>query len=126
MDKKIIKQLIKEAKTALKHYEKAFKGKFTYKQLTVLSINVGICHYSWIKELFLLEIELIEIKGYICCTPETVYCGKRSGLNLTNENKYFTKFKEPYEALEPRIDYLKKLITKYENQISRPTTPSSK
>jgi len=122
MNKTEIKALVKEAKATLKVYQKAFDKKYNYEKIGKMRLHIGICNYVSHQHYFVLEEYLnLNITGFICSTPEWfVFWGTK------NEKKYLSKFKQPYEALEPRIDYLKKLIIKYENKISAPTTVNSK
>jgi rhamnogalacturonyl hydrolase YesR len=128
MNKQEIKALIKEAKATLKAYQEAFDKKYSYKKLMKANLYMGICFYASMHDYFQLEDFLDRnISGFMCATPKNVDAKTELWFQfVTGETKYITKFKEPYEALEPRINYLKKLITKYENKISAPTTVNSK
>jgi hypothetical protein len=132
MTKQEIKALIKEAKATLKVYQKAFDKKYNYGKIEIMKLHIGLCNYVSHQSYSQLEYFLdANITGFICTTPEAVDAKTNKDhwwvtWGTKNEQKYLSKFKQPYEALEPRIDYLKKLITKYENKISAPTTVNSK
>jgi hypothetical protein len=132
MNKTEIKALVKEAKATLKAYQKAFDKKYNYEKIGKMRLHIGICNYVSHQDYFVLEEYLdFNITGFICTTPEAINAKTNNDSwfvfwGTKNEKKYISKFKHPYQALEPRIDYLKKLIIKYENKISTPTTVNSK